>query len=135
MMTNYGARPPMVRANYAYAQHSVVDELANRHRIRYNPNAIPGMPRDTFRASQVLTSARYYTPPSTGKVMAKEFGSFFKDLSTILQVVGLFAPPVAAVASVASPISSAVHASTSQIDTRPTAVQVATTGRYNYWFR
>lgn len=134
-MMNISATRPMVRANYAYSQHSVVDELANRHRIRYNPNAIAGMPTDTFKTSHVLTSARYYTPPSTGKVMAKEFGSFLKDLSTILQVVGFFAPPVAAVASVASPISSAVHSSTSQIDTRPAPVQVATAGRYNYWFR
>src|SRR5690606_13924460 len=97
-----------MQANYAYARHSVVDEMASRHRIRYNPNSVAGMPSDTFQKSHVLTSARHYTPPSQGKVMAKEFGSFFKDLSTILQVVGFFAPPVAAIATVASPISSMV---------------------------
>ncbi len=127
------ARP--VRANYAYSQYSVVDEMASRHRIRYNPNAIAGMPRDAFRQSTVLTSSRHFTAPSRSKVIAKEFGSFMKDISTVLQVVGLFAPPVAAVASVASPISSMVHSSTSQIDTRPQAVQVQASGRYNYWFR
>jgi len=129
------ASTPSIRANYAYSQYSVVDEMASRHRIQYNPNAIPGMPRDTFRQSQVLTSSRQYVAPSRSKVMAKEFGSFIKDISTVLQVVGLFAPPVAAVAAVASPISTMVSSATSQIDTRPQAVQVATAGRYNYWFR
>jgi len=132
-MINTRSRP--VQANYAYANYSVVDEMASRHRIRYNPNGIAGMPRDTFRQSQVLTSSRYYTGPSQGKLVAKEFGSFLKDVSTILQVVGLFAPPVAAIATVASPISSMVSSATNQIDTRPKAVQVTSTGRYNYWFR
>ncbi|MGV3525633.1 MAG: hypothetical protein ACO1RX_15530 [Candidatus Sericytochromatia bacterium] len=129
------AYPQPVQANYAYSVHSVVDEMASRHRVVYNPNAIPGLPGDTFQKSQVLTSSRYYTPPSRSKVMAKEFGNFMKDLSTILQVVGLFAPPVAAVATVAAPISSMVSGATSQIDTRPQAVQVSTHGSYNYWFR
>lgn len=128
-------RSANIQANYAYAQYSVVDEMATRHRVSYNPNAIAGMPRDTFQKSTVLTSSRYYTPPSKGKVFAKEFGGFLKDISTVLQVVGLFAPPVAAVAAVASPVSSMVYSSTSQIDTRPQAVQVTTAGRYNYWFR
>lgn len=128
-------RAPAVRANYAYSQYSVVDELAQKHRVTYNPNAIPGMPRDTFRQSQVLTSSRYYTPPSQMKVFAKSMGSFLKDISTVLQVVGLFAPPVAAVSAVAAPVSSMVHTATSQIDTRPQAVQVASAGKYNYWFR
>ena len=123
------ARP--IQANYAYSQYSVVDEMANRHRVRYNPNAIAGMPNDTFKQSHVLTSSRYFNAPSRSKVIAKEFGSFMKDISTVLQV----APPVAAVASIASPISSVVHSSTSKIDTRPQAVQVQTTGNYNYWFR
>jgi hypothetical protein len=126
---------PNVQANYAYSRFSVVDEMANRHRVMYNPNAIAGMPEDTFKKSRVLTSARYYTPPSQAKVMAKEFGNFFRDLSTILSVVGFFAPPVAAVAAVASPISSMVSSATAQMDTRPQAVQVASAGRYNYWFR
>ena len=124
-----------IRANYAYSQYSVVDEMASRHRVRYNPNAIAGMPSDTFKQSHVLTSSRYFTAPSRSKVIAKEFGNFMKDISTVLQVVGFFAPPVAAVASIASPISSVVHASTSQIDTRPQAVQVQTAGNYNSWFR
>ena len=127
------ARP--IQANYAYSQYSVVDEMANRHRVRYNPNAIAGMPNDTFKQSHVLTSSRYFNAPSRSKVIAKEFGSFMKDISTVLQVVGFFAPPVAAVASIASPISSVVHSSTSKIDTRPQSVQVQTTGNYNYWFR
>lgn len=127
--------PNNVQANYAYSQYSVVDEMASRHRVMYNPNAIAGMPRDTFRMSQTLTSARYYTPPSQGKVMAKEFGSFFKDLTTVLSFVGLFAPPVAAVAAIASPVSSMVSSATASIDTRPQAVQVASAGSYNYWFR
>lgn len=131
----YTSRMPVQAANYAYARHSVVDEMANRHRVFYNPNAIAGMPQDTFQRSRVLTSGRYYTPPSQTKVFAKQFGSFLKDISTVLSVVGLFAPPVAAVATVASPLSSMVHSATSQIDTRPRAVQVATTGTYNYWFR
>lgn len=129
------AHYPNVQANYAYSRYSVVDEMASRHRVMYNPNAIAGMPTDTFRKSQVLTSARYYTPPSQGKVFAKEVGGFLKDLSTILSFVGIFAPPVAAVAAVASPVSSMVSSATSQIDTRPQAVQVSTAGRYNYWFR
>lgn len=132
-MINTRMRP--VQANYAYATYSVVDEMASRHRIHYNPNAVAGMPTDTFRQSQVLTSARHFTPPSQGKVFAKEFGGFLKDISTILQVVGIFAPPVAAVATVASPVASMVSSATSQIDTRPKAVQVSTTGHYNYWFR
>lgn len=129
------AHYPNVQANYAYSRYSVVDEMASRHRVMYNPNAIAGMPTDTFRKSQVLTSARYYTPPSQGKVFAKEVGGFLKDLSTILSFVGFFAPPVAAVAAVASPVSSMVSSATSKIDTRPQAVQVSTAGRYNYWFR
>lgn len=132
-MSMFVTRP--IRANYAYSQYSVVDEMASRHRVRYNPNAIAGMPSDTFKQSHVLTSSRYFTAPSRSKVIAKEFGNFMKDISTVLQVVGFFAPPVAAVASIASPISSVVHASTSQIDTRPQAVQVQTAGNYNYWFR
>ncbi|PIQ27317.1 hypothetical protein COW36_00045 [bacterium (Candidatus Blackallbacteria) CG17_big_fil_post_rev_8_21_14_2_50_48_46] len=132
MITN---RPPTIRANYAYSQYSVVDEMARRYRATYNPTAIAGMPRDTFHQSSVLTSARYYTPPSEGKVFAKQFGSFLRDLGTILEVVGWFAPPVAAVATVAKPISSMVGAATDQIDTRPQAVQVRTAGNYNYWFR
>ncbi|MEZ0369688.1 MAG: hypothetical protein ACAI44_11440, partial [Candidatus Sericytochromatia bacterium] len=131
MYANYPPRAPQhVQANYAYSRYSVVDEMAGRYRVTYNPNAIAGMPGDTFRKSSVLTSARYYTPPSQGKLMAKEFGSFLKDLSTVLSVVGLFAPPVAAVATIASPIASMVGASTDQIDTRPQAVQVASAGRY-----
>lgn len=130
----YTSRMP-VQANYAYAAHSVVDEMASRHRVMYNPHAIAGMPQDTFRRSTTLTSGRHYTPPSQGRVFAKQFGSFLKDISTVLQVVGLFAPPVAAVATVASPVSSMVHSATSQIDTRPRAVQVSTAGNYNYWFR
>lgn len=126
---------PNVQANYAYSQFSVVDEMASRHRVMYNPNAIAGMPGDTFQRSRVLTSARQFNGPSQGKVMAKEFGSFLRDLSTVLSFVGLFAPPVAAVAAIASPVSSMVSSATSQIDTRPQAVQVATAGRYNYWFR
>ncbi|PKL75052.1 MAG: hypothetical protein CVV27_17355 [Candidatus Melainabacteria bacterium HGW-Melainabacteria-1] len=129
------AQYPPVQANYAYSQYSVVDEMASRHRVMYNPNAIAGMPGDTFRKSHVLTSSRSFTPPSQAKVMAKEFGSFFRDLSTVLSVVGLFAPPVAAIAAVAGPVSSMVSSATSQIDTRPQAVQVASAGRYNYWFR
>lgn len=132
-MINTRSRP--VQANYAYASYSVVDEMATRHRIAYNPNAIAGMPRDTFRQSTVLTSSRHYIPPSQGKLVAKEFGSFLKDISTILQVVGLFAPPVAAIATVAGPVSSMVSSATNQIDTRPKAVQVASAGHYNYWFR
>lgn len=124
-----------MHANYAYSRYSVVDEMANRHRVMYNPNAIAGMPSDTFRQSQMLTSSRYYTPPSQGKVFAKEFGGFLRDLSTVLSFVGLFAPPVAAVATIASPVASMVASSTSQIDTRPKAVQVTSAGSYNYWFR
>jgi hypothetical protein len=126
---------PTIRANYAYSQYSVVDEMASRYRAAYNPNAIAGMPRDTFRQSAVLTSARYFTPPSDGKVFAKQFGSFLRDLGTILEVVGLFAPPVAAVATVAKPIGSMAGMAADQIDIRPTAVQVRTAGNYNYWFR
>ena len=126
---------PQTQANYAYSQYSVVDEMAGHHRVIYNPHAVAGMPEDTFRQSRVLTSSRQFEGPSRGKVMAKEFGSFFKDISTILSVVGLFAPPIAAVAAIAGPVSSMVHTATSQIDTRPQAVQVATVGRYNYWFR
>lgn len=132
-MINAGMRP--VQANYAYATYSVVDEMASRHRVTYNPNAVAGMPSDTFRQSHVLTSARYFKGPSQAKLIAKEFGSFLSDISTVLSVVGLFAPPVAAVASVASPVSSMVSSATQQMDTRPRAVQVATTGQYNYWFR
>lgn len=127
--------PPRVAANYAYSQYSVVDEMASRYRVSYNPNAIAGMPGDTFRKSTVLTSSRHYTGPSQGKLMAKEFGSFLKDISTVLSFVGLFAPPVAAVSAIASPIASMVGSATANIDTRPQAVQVATAGRYNYWFR
>lgn len=129
------AQYPNVQANYAYSRYSVVDEMASRHRVMYNPNAIAGMPSDTFRKSQVLTSARQFTPASQGKVFAKEFGGFLKDISTILSFVGWFAPPVAAVAAIAAPVSSMVSSATSQIDTRPQAVQVTTAGRYNYWFR
>lgn len=132
MITN---RPPAIRANYAYSQYSVVDEMARRYHVTYNPHAIAGMPQDTFRKSSVLTSARYFTPPSTGKVFAKQFGSFLRDLGTILEVVGLFAPPVAAVATVAKPIGSLAGVVSDQIDIRPTAVQVRTSGKYHYWFR
>ena len=135
MYAQYPPRAPQVHANYAYSRYSVVDEMAGRYRVAYNPNAIAGMPGDTFRKGSVLTSARYYTPPSQGKLMAKEFGSFLKDLSTVLSFVGIFAPPVAAVATVASPIASMVGSATDQIDTRPQAVRVASAGRYNYWFR
>lgn len=132
MITN---SPPTIRANYAYSQYSVVDEMARRYRASYNPNAIAGMPRDTFRQSTVLTSARYYTPPSEGKVFAKQFGSFIRDMGTILGLVGMFVPPVAAVATVAKPIASMVGTATDQIDIRPTAVQTRAVGNYNYWFR
>lgn len=132
MITN---QLPTIRANYAYSQYSVVDEMARRYRVSYNPHAIAGMPRDTFRQSSVLTSARYFTPPSEGKVFAKHFGSFLRDLGTILEVVGLFAPPVAAVATVAKPIGSLAGAVSDHIDLRPRAIQVRATGSYNYWFR
>lgn len=132
---SYPQAPPRVQANYAYSQYSVVDELASKYRVTYNPNAIAGMPRDTFRQSTVLTSSRSYIPPSQGKLVAKEFGSFLKDISTVLSFVGLFAPPVAAVSAIASPIASMVGSATASIDTRPQAVQVTTAGRYNYWFR
>lgn len=128
-------RFPAVRANYAYSQHSVVDEMAQRYRVSYNPNSVAGMPQDTFRQSRVLTSSRNFTGPSTMSVIAKKFGSFLKSLGSIASVVGLFYPPVAAVATVASPITSAVGSATAQIDTRPKAVQVTTVGSYNYWFR
>lgn len=132
---SYPQAPPRVQANYAYSQYSVVDEMASRYRVSYNPNAIAGMPTDTFHRSTVLTSTRSFVGPSQGKLIAKEFGGFLKDLSTILSVVGIFAPPVAAVSTIASPIASMVSSSTAQIDTRPQAVQVASAGRYNYWFR
>ena len=132
---SYPQAPPRVQANYAYTRYSVVDEMASRYRVTYNPNAIAGMPGDTFRKSTVLTSSRSYTGPSQGKLIAKEFGGFLKDLSTVLSVVGLFGPPVAAISTIASPIASMVGSATDQIDTRPQAVQVTTVGRYNYWFR
>jgi len=128
-------RFPAVRANYAYSQSSVVDEMAKQHRVHYNPHSIAGMPRDTFRQSRVLTSSRQYVPPSKGSVFAKQFGSFLRDLGTIAKVVGFFVPPVGAVAAVASPITSMVGSATDQINTNPRALQVNTVGRYNYWFR
>lgn len=132
---SYPQAPPRVNANYAYSQYSVVDEMASRYRVAYNPNAIAGMPSDTFRRSTVLTSSRSFVGPSQGKLVAKEFGSFLKDISTVLSVVGLFAPPVAAVSTIASPIASMVSSATANIDTRPQAVRVTTAGSYNYWFR
>jgi hypothetical protein len=126
---------PAHRANYAYSTHSVVDEMAAVHRIHYNPEGIAGMPRDTFRQSRTLTSTRTFTGPSESSVFFKKFGSFFSDLVSVLGFVGMFAPPVAAVATVASPISSAVKMATDRIDLTPKAAQVQTYGRYNYWFR
>jgi hypothetical protein len=99
------------------------------------PRALPGCPRTHFVKVVPLTSTRSFIGPSESSVFFKKFGSFFSDLVSVLGFVGMFAPPVAAVATVASPISSAVKMATDRIDLTPKAAQVQTYGRYNYWFR
>lgn len=129
------SRSPQHQANYAYAKYSVVEEMAQHHRVYLNPNGVAGLPSDTFRRSHTLTSARYQTPPSQGKVWLKGIGSFISGLASIFGIVGMFVPPVAPIAAIAEPVGSMIGMATDQIDTRPKPVQMQTQRKYNYWFR
>ena len=133
MIPNNGAG--QYRANYAYSQYSVVNEMASHYRVNLNPNGVAGMPQDTFRRSNTLISARYLQPVDSSKVWWKKIGSFVSDIADLIGVVGMFAPPLAAVAAIASPIGSMAGMAANQIDVTPHPVQVTTVGRYNYWFR
>lgn len=129
-------RPPQYRANYAYAQSSVVDEMARHYRVNFNPNGVSGLSRtDTFRQSRTLTSSRYYNEAPLGNRILKGLGSFVSGLASVIGIAGYFYPPAMAVAQVAGPISTAVNMGTANIDVRPRAVQAQVVSGNNFWFR
>jgi len=114
---------------------SVVDGMAQYHRVYVNPNTMAGLPPDTFHRSRNLVSSRYTQPVSEWKLFAKDLGNLASDIGTIAQVAGIFYPPAAVAAAVIQPYTSAAGFAGGFIDTTPKPVVVASYSRYNPWFR